>query len=686
MMLLRYVCIIKQGVIMMFANIRKRFIMILAIVVAFTGFGLGVQPVSRATAAELSPYNLKIMTFNIRNGGSGSGDQAWDVRKDRVVNAIDSFGPDVLGMQEGYQFQIDYLLGHLNGPYASIGISRFGNTTNEYNNIMYRSDKFEVVESGQFWLSDTPDIVGSKSPYDTAWPRICTWAKFRSKDNNKAEFYYFNTHFGLTEGAQEQAAYVILDRIAKYAISPNAPVLLGGDLNVQETSNAFLALQNSDLNDTWADAGHSYTDDDGTYSNFDGSTTTGHIDWIFQRNVRQIQSIQINRYNENGHYPSDHYPVQLVVDIPLTGDPAPDRTNFGSPSSQYTDSPAGEDITKAFDHNKLTKYYTPHGTAWIQFRFANESQFVVNRYRISSANDNQTTRDPKNWTVKGSNDGVNWVTLDTRSNQSFELRFQTKEYTFNNATGFEYIRLEITSNGGSALQLSELQLFDYVNVARNAAVSADGYRSGETPEKAVDGTTVGNSKWCSVGSEPHWLQLDLGVRHNFTQFVILHAAAGGENADYNTVAYQIQVSDNGTDWTSEVNVANNKANATTHQVNTFGRYVRLLVTDSTARNGDNSARIYELGVYGQQQGATFYKDGSYGGYAVSLPKGKYTLAELQEAGIRNDDITSLRIYGGATVELYWDNNFQGSKLTLTADQTSLSPYGWNDKTSSLRIY
>lgn len=298
-----------------------RLMLFLASMLVIAGLGLGTQSPPRAEAADAESYNLKLMTFNIRNGsGSGKEAEEWDVHKDIIVGAIDTFVPDVLGMQEGHQSGIDYLLTNLKGgTYASIGTSRYGNTEDEYNNIVYRSDKFDAVQSGQFWLSDSPDVVGSKSPYDPAYPRICTWAKFKAKDNPQAEFYYFNTHFGLTAGAQSQGASVILDQIAKYVTSPDVPVFLGGDLNVQEDSQAFQILQNSSLDDTWAGAGYAYTDDDGTYSNFDGSTNTGHIDWIFQRNASKIQSIEINRYNQEGIYPSDHYPVQLIVDIPLTG-------------------------------------------------------------------------------------------------------------------------------------------------------------------------------------------------------------------------------------------------------------------------------------------------------------------------------------------------------------------------------
>lgn len=260
---------------------------------------------------------LKLMTFNIRNR-SGTGEIAWDRRKRLVVAAIASYGPDIVGMQEGYENQIQDVLAGLESEYGTVGLSRYGDATDEYNNILYRPDKYRVAEWGQFWLSDTPDAAGSKSVHETKYPRICTWARFQSLDNNDMQFYYFNTHLGLTEEAREQGVDIILERIGRCVACPDVPVFLGGDFNMEETSEAFRRILASDLHDTWADLGKSYSRD-GTYGNFDGSTESGHIDWIFQRNAARLKDIAINHYNENGAYPSDHYPVQLTVDIPAVG-------------------------------------------------------------------------------------------------------------------------------------------------------------------------------------------------------------------------------------------------------------------------------------------------------------------------------------------------------------------------------
>jgi hypothetical protein len=83
--------------------------------------------------------------------------------------------------------------------------------------------------------------------------------------------------------------------------------------------------------------------------------------------------------------------------------------------------------------------------------------------------------------------------------------------------------------------------------------------------------------------------------------------------------------------------------------------------------------------------ATFYKDCNYGGAAVALQPGSYTMSQLQAKGILNDDISSLKVQSGYKVTLYWDDNFTGTTLVKTADDDCLVDDGWNDKVTSLVV-
>lgn len=537
----------------------KKVILIILSVVIFMAVIVGTdvnKPMQKVYAADSNEYNVKIMTFNIRNLHGDDGTvNSWDNRKSIAVNTINGFGPDILALNEAYKVQSDYFCNNLNGDMKAVGMSRYGNMSDEYCSILYRSDKFRVLESGQFWLSQTPEVAGSVSAADTKFPRICTWVKFQAVSNTSAVFYYLNTHFSTVAQAALEGAGVILSQLPAIVKDSNVPVFIGGDINCEETtttiSNApYLAFINAEgFQDTWGMAGNAYTNDS-TWHGFTGNTSSGgHIDWIFAKNITRVNSIEINRYNENGSYPSDHFPVQADVVIPVTSSDKDDLTYGGTATAQYNDNAQYEDAGKAFDSVFSSKYCVLHSPVWLQYKFSGTAKYAVKRYKIVSANDNQAIRDPKDWTLQGSNDGSAWTTVDTRTGQTFSNRFEGKEYTLVNTTPYAYYRFNFSSTGGSEFQVADIYLYD-----------------------------------------------------NY------------------------------------------------------------------------------------KEGATFYQDANYGGYAITLPKGTYTLAQLQAAGISNDDISSLKVFGGAAVELYWDNNFQGASLVKTQDDNSLTDDGWNDKVSSIKIY
>lgn len=136
-----------------------------------------------------------------------------------------------------------------------------------------------------------------------------------------------------------------------------------------------------------------------------------------------------------------------------------DITDYaGVLTAQYqTGSPSGEEYTKIIDNNTSTKYLTQNASGWVQFK-PNTTATIVS-YSITSAND-VPARDPKNWTLQGSNNGSTWVTLDTRTNQSFATRLLKKTYTVSNTTSYAYYRLNISAvQSGSVLQFAEWELF-----------------------------------------------------------------------------------------------------------------------------------------------------------------------------------------------------------------------------------
>jgi hypothetical protein len=139
-----------------------------------------------------------------------------------------------------------------------------------------------------------------------------------------------------------------------------------------------------------------------------------------------------------------------------------DRTDAGGTiTARGENASANEGKDKAFDNSTSTKWLDVSATSWIQFQFAGGNRYACTEYTITSANDAQQ-RDPKSWTLKGSNDGASWTTLDSRSNVAFTARFQKLTFTFSNTTQYGYYRLDnITNNSGTLIQLAEIEFVEY---------------------------------------------------------------------------------------------------------------------------------------------------------------------------------------------------------------------------------
>jgi len=138
------------------------------------------------------PDTVQVMSYNIRLSLVDDGENHWNIRKPASIIMIDSLKPDVLGVQESVKEQVDYLVEHL-PAYARVGVAREdGDSIGEFSAIFYLKDKYEVMQNGTFWLSETPDVPSFG--WDAAHMRIVTWGKFRNRKTGRT-FFAFNTHF-----------------------------------------------------------------------------------------------------------------------------------------------------------------------------------------------------------------------------------------------------------------------------------------------------------------------------------------------------------------------------------------------------------------------------------------------------------------------------------------------------------
>jgi endonuclease/exonuclease/phosphatase family metal-dependent hydrolase len=260
------------------------------------------------------PVPLKVMSFNVRYGTANDGKDAWPERKDLVVRTIQAFEPDLLGTQEMLPFQAEYI--HTKLPdYEYIGWSRDESKDGEQCGIYVRKKRFKIVESGQFWLSDTPETKFSKS-WDSSLPRVLTWIRIEDRSNHNRPLLFANTHFD-HRGIQARLNSAILCRQKLHELADGLPVILSGDFNCGcESAPAKELLKDSQLIDSYSAVSHPAEESEGTFHGFSGKPGRDRIDWILLSPGLKAIEAAIDTTNDAGRYPSDHFPVTAVVVLP----------------------------------------------------------------------------------------------------------------------------------------------------------------------------------------------------------------------------------------------------------------------------------------------------------------------------------------------------------------------------------
>lgn len=285
-----------------------------------SGGVLAAAVVSRPARAteETSGPTVRVMTFNIRYGTAEDGDNRWERRCDLVVSTIQDFGPDLLGLQEVLAFQADYLKERLPG-YAFHGVGRDdGKQAGEFAPVMFRRDRFEMLDSGHFWLSPTPSKPGSVG-WDAALTRMMSWVLLRDRLRASGEVLILNTHFD-HRGKQARAESArLIRRHCEDSARDGRSVVLTGDFNATEDDEPYRLLlapatgATPQLIDSYLEVHAVRSADELTYHAWEGGTSGGRIDWILHSPDLKAIAAEINRRSVAGRFPSDHYPVQVVL-------------------------------------------------------------------------------------------------------------------------------------------------------------------------------------------------------------------------------------------------------------------------------------------------------------------------------------------------------------------------------------
>ncbi|HCK08566.1 MAG: endonuclease [Gemmatimonadetes bacterium] len=256
---------------------------------------------------------MRVMTCNIRTSTAADGEDHWERRKAICVSTILDREPDLFGVQEAQEDQLIYLTAAMS-KFSSFGLPDEAAGRNAVNTIFYRSDRFDSIAEGGYWMSETPHVPGSSS-WESACVRLANWVRLKDRESGH-EFRFVNTHLDhVSQPAVEGQVAKINEDAAAY---PEVyPQILTGDMNARASHPGIQALLAAGWADTYETV-HADYDPGNTFHRFRGDQyegESGKIDWIFCRGNVQVKGAEIVRDSEGGRFPSDHYFIMADCEV-----------------------------------------------------------------------------------------------------------------------------------------------------------------------------------------------------------------------------------------------------------------------------------------------------------------------------------------------------------------------------------
>lgn len=249
---------------------------------------------------------LNVMSFNMRYDNPADGENNWRYRSGRVAEVIEANSVDVFGSQELLVNQLNDLKALL-PEYDEVGVGRKGGENGEFNAVFYRKDRFELLDWGVFWLSETPEVAGSLG-WDGACERLATWTVLRDRSGH--EFFFINTHLDhVGETARREGVALLMTRIA--ALSEGRPVVLTGDFNADPGSDVIARVIGSGLLRHTRDVAAECKGTPWSFSGFGYVPEADRtlIDYVFVNDGFETLTHEVLPDTLDGGYVSDHAPV-----------------------------------------------------------------------------------------------------------------------------------------------------------------------------------------------------------------------------------------------------------------------------------------------------------------------------------------------------------------------------------------
>lgn len=258
---------------------------------------------------------IDVMSFNVRYDNPGDSLNNWRFRKDRVANAIRFYDAEIVGTQEVLHGQLLDLQQRL-PEYGVVGVGREdGKEKGEYSALWYKKDRFEVMDSGNFWLSETPEVAGSKG-WDGDCERIAAWVRLKDKATGKV-ILALNTHLDhVGEVARREGVALVLDRAE--ALGEGARIVVTGDFNAGPESEVIRQVtdtaQPKHLTDARMVSPIVYGPD-WTFHDFGRwpQEKRERIDYVFLGEGWKVTRYGVLAELDNEGYLSDHNPVLVTI-------------------------------------------------------------------------------------------------------------------------------------------------------------------------------------------------------------------------------------------------------------------------------------------------------------------------------------------------------------------------------------